>query len=168
MIQLVCRSTHQNLRNGRRKYNKRRFGRSGLLTNSRRNLIAEADILLKSEECVILLVDFQASLGFGVESMPRQVVVNNAVALARTGGCLQSSNCRINIGFACLQWSLASALAGGAPVRQGHRTKKYERVGGRYSQKRGFFRQSKTIDRGWIPHRGLRLLSGALRSERWI
>ncbi len=47
--------------------------------------MAEADILLKPEECVMLLVDFQAGLGFGVESMPRQVVVNNAVALARAG-----------------------------------------------------------------------------------
>ena len=37
--------------------------------------MAEADVLLKSEECVMLLVDFQAGLGFGVESMPRQLVV---------------------------------------------------------------------------------------------
>ena len=47
--------------------------------------MAEADVLLKAEECVMLLVDFQAGLGFGVESIPRQVVLNNAVALARTG-----------------------------------------------------------------------------------
>src|SRR5215469_12804747 len=47
--------------------------------------MAEANTLLKPEECVMLLVDFQAGLGFGVESMPRQLVVNNAVALARTG-----------------------------------------------------------------------------------
>jgi hypothetical protein len=40
--------------------------------------------LLKPEECVMLLVDFQAGLGFGVESMPRQVLIHNAVALART------------------------------------------------------------------------------------
>jgi nicotinamidase-related amidase len=46
--------------------------------------MAAEDILLKPEECVMLLVDFQAGLGFGVESMPRQVVVNNAVGLART------------------------------------------------------------------------------------
>jgi nicotinamidase-related amidase len=39
---------------------------------------------LKPEECVMLLVDFQAGLGFGVESLPVQVVLNNAVALART------------------------------------------------------------------------------------
>jgi nicotinamidase-related amidase len=32
----------------------------------------------------MLLVDFQAGLGFGVESIPRQRVVNNAVGLART------------------------------------------------------------------------------------
>ena len=43
-----------------------------------------ADTLLKPEECVMLLVDFQAGLGFGVESLPVQVVLNNAVALART------------------------------------------------------------------------------------
>ena len=43
-----------------------------------------ANILKKPEECVMLLVDFQAGLGFGVESIPRQVVINNAVALART------------------------------------------------------------------------------------
>jgi nicotinamidase-related amidase len=46
--------------------------------------MAESDVLLKPEECVMLLVDFQAGLAFGVESIPRQVVVNNAVALART------------------------------------------------------------------------------------
>jgi nicotinamidase-related amidase len=46
--------------------------------------MATTDMLLKPEECVMLLVDFQAGLGFGVESMSRQVVLNNAVALART------------------------------------------------------------------------------------
>jgi len=32
----------------------------------------------------VLLVDFQAGLGFGVESIGRQVILNNAVALAKT------------------------------------------------------------------------------------
>jgi nicotinamidase-related amidase len=32
----------------------------------------------------MLLVDLQAGLGFGTESMPRQVLLNNAVALAKT------------------------------------------------------------------------------------
>ena len=45
--------------------------------------------LKKPEECVMLLVDFQAALGFGVESIPRQVVINNAVALARTAVAFQ-------------------------------------------------------------------------------
>ena len=40
--------------------------------------------LLIPSEAVLLLVDFQAGLGFGVESTSRQVVLNNAVALART------------------------------------------------------------------------------------
>jgi nicotinamidase-related amidase len=39
---------------------------------------------LEPEECAMLLVDFQAGLGFGVESASRQVLLDNAVALART------------------------------------------------------------------------------------
>jgi hypothetical protein len=40
--------------------------------------------LLKPEDCALLMIDFQAGLGFGVESVGRQVLLNNAVALART------------------------------------------------------------------------------------
>jgi len=47
------------------------------------------DTLLKPEECAMLLVDFQAGLGFGVESLPVQVVLNNAVALARTAAAFE-------------------------------------------------------------------------------
>jgi nicotinamidase-related amidase len=46
--------------------------------------MAATDMLLKPEDCVMLLVDFQAGLGFSVESISRQVVLGNAVALART------------------------------------------------------------------------------------
>src|SRR5258707_8955316 len=46
--------------------------------------VAATDTLLKPEECALLLVDFQAGLGFGVESASRQVLLNNPVALART------------------------------------------------------------------------------------
>src|SRR5262249_30000606 len=53
-------------------------------TNSRKSRMTAANILKKPEEWVMLLVDFQAGLGFGVESIPRQVVINNAVALTRT------------------------------------------------------------------------------------
>src|SRR5215475_15290547 len=40
--------------------------------------------LIQSGECVLLLVDLQAGLAFGVSSEDRQALVNNAVALART------------------------------------------------------------------------------------
>jgi len=40
--------------------------------------------LMTPDDCVMLLVDFQAGLAFGVESIGRQVLLNNAVALART------------------------------------------------------------------------------------
>lgn len=43
-----------------------------------------AEILLKPEDCAVVLVDFQAGLAFGVESGARQVLVENAVALAKT------------------------------------------------------------------------------------
>jgi nicotinamidase-related amidase len=42
------------------------------------------DVLLNPMDCVLLMVDFQAGLGFGVESTSRQAVLNNAIALART------------------------------------------------------------------------------------
>ncbi len=51
--------------------------------------MAATDTLLKPEECVMLLVDFQAGLGFGVESASRQVLLNNAVALARTAAAFK-------------------------------------------------------------------------------
>jgi nicotinamidase-related amidase len=42
--------------------------------------------LLKPDECALLLIDHQAGLAFGVESIDRQVLLNNTVALARTAG----------------------------------------------------------------------------------
>jgi len=48
-----------------------------------------SDVLLKPDECALLLVDFQAGLAFGVESTARQTLLNNAVALARTAIAFQ-------------------------------------------------------------------------------
>jgi len=44
------------------------------------------DVLMTPAQCAIVFVDQQAGLGFGVQSMDRQVLLNNAVALARTAG----------------------------------------------------------------------------------
>jgi nicotinamidase-related amidase len=46
--------------------------------------MAGIESLMVPEECALLLIDFQAGLAFGVESMPRQTIIDNAVALART------------------------------------------------------------------------------------
>jgi nicotinamidase-related amidase len=43
-----------------------------------------SETLIQPGECALLLVDLQAGLGFGTESISRQVLLNNAVALART------------------------------------------------------------------------------------
>jgi nicotinamidase-related amidase len=40
--------------------------------------------LMRPEDCALLLVDLQAGLAFGVGSEDRQILLNNAVALART------------------------------------------------------------------------------------
>jgi nicotinamidase-related amidase len=42
-----------------------------------------SEALIQPGECLLLLVDMQAGLGFGTESISRQVLLNNAVALAR-------------------------------------------------------------------------------------
>jgi hypothetical protein len=48
------------------------------------SVMNETQRLLQPAECGMVLVDFQAGLAFGVESTSRQVLVNNALALART------------------------------------------------------------------------------------
>jgi nicotinamidase-related amidase len=45
--------------------------------------------LLQPNDCVLLLVDHQAGLAFGVGSSDRQVLLNNTVALARTASLFQ-------------------------------------------------------------------------------
>jgi len=40
--------------------------------------------LIRPDECALLLIDQQAGLAFGVGSMDRQVLLNNAIALAKT------------------------------------------------------------------------------------
>src|SRR6202167_3205335 len=40
--------------------------------------------LIQPAQCALLLVDHQAGLAFGVGSSDRQVLLNNAVALAKT------------------------------------------------------------------------------------
>jgi nicotinamidase-related amidase len=88
-----------------------------------------ANILLEPEQCVMLFVDFQAGLGFGVESMPRQALIHNAVALARTAVGLQSSRHRVHVRNSRVQWSSTSGPAGGSSLRKSHRAQKHERLG---------------------------------------
>ncbi|WP_283813629.1 hydrolase [Bradyrhizobium liaoningense] len=43
-----------------------------------------SDILIEPKDCALVLVDQQAGLAFGVESMDRQMLLNNVIALVRT------------------------------------------------------------------------------------
>ncbi|MDO1583002.1 hydrolase [Rhizobium oryzicola] len=45
--------------------------------------------LITPADCALLLIDQQAGLAFGVESIPRQTLLNNVVALARTAKLFQ-------------------------------------------------------------------------------
>jgi hypothetical protein len=81
--------------------------------------VAAKNRLLKPEDCTMLLVDLQAGLGFGVESASRQVLLNNAVALARTAAAfsvpvvVSTSASRVYSGplFPALQDALPSVRA---------------------------------------------------------
>ena len=42
--------------------------------------------LITPEDCMVVFADQQAGLAFGVQSMDRQILLNNSVALARTAG----------------------------------------------------------------------------------
>ena len=92
--------------------------------------MAAADILKKPEECVMLLVDFQAGLGFGVESIPRQVVINNAVALARTAVAFKVPVIASTSASRVYSGPLLPALQEALPSVKAIRAQKYERLGG--------------------------------------
>lgn len=51
--------------------------------------MSPSKVLLQPSECVLLLADLQAGLGFGMESSSRQVLLNNAVALAKAAVAFQ-------------------------------------------------------------------------------
>jgi hypothetical protein len=40
------------------------------------------ETLLQPADCLFLFVDYQAGLAFGVESIARQAILNNAISLA--------------------------------------------------------------------------------------
>ena len=42
------------------------------------------ETLVQPADCLFLFVDYQAGLAFGVESIARQGILNNAISLART------------------------------------------------------------------------------------
>ncbi len=51
--------------------------------------MTDGDPLLKPDDCVLLLIDQQAGLAFGVESLPRQTLLNNVIGLVRTAGAFK-------------------------------------------------------------------------------
>jgi len=51
--------------------------------------MSRIESLFEPKDCALLLVDLQAGLAFGVESMARQTLLQNAVALAQTAAVFE-------------------------------------------------------------------------------
>jgi len=78
--------------------------------------------LLRPEDCALLLVDLQAGLAFGVGSEDRQVLLNNAVALARTarvfGIPVVASTSATKVYSGPMMPAVQTALPGVAPIER--------------------------------------------------
>jgi nicotinamidase-related amidase len=78
--------------------------------------------LLEPQDSVLLIVDFQAGLAFGVESLPRQTLLNNAVALAQTavtfGLPIIASTSASKVYSGPLIPALQAAMPGVAPIER--------------------------------------------------
>jgi len=61
-----------------------------------------SEILLQPEQCVLLLVDFQAGLAFGVESVPRQILLNKRHCDGPHGSRFRCSGGCFHVRLACL------------------------------------------------------------------
>ena len=87
------------------------------------------DTLLKPEECAMLLVDFQAGLGFRrrVAASPGRAQQCSCIGAHRRR--FQDSGDRIDFCVACVQRAFSSRPAGSASFRKAARKKKYECLG---------------------------------------
>jgi hypothetical protein len=85
-------------------------------------------VLLKPEECAMLLVDFQAGLGLVLSPSH-----GNSWSIMlwdwTNRGCFQGSGHRVDIRIPSLQRSLASGVAGGSSGRKTYRAQRHETSG---------------------------------------
>jgi hypothetical protein len=91
--------------------------------------MSAANVLLKPEECAMLLVDFQAGSAL-VLSPPTATRGQQCCGIGTNRGCFQGSGHRVDIRIPSLQRSLASGVAGGSSGRKTYRAQKHERLGG--------------------------------------
>jgi nicotinamidase-related amidase len=89
------------------------------------------ETLLQPADCLFLFVDYQAGLAFGVESIARQAILNNAVSLARTAMVFNAPICGIDLRIQGLQWPATAVATGGNAVGAAYRTPEHERLGRR-------------------------------------
>jgi hypothetical protein len=137
-----------------------------LKDNQLRTPMYAVDVLMKPEECVMLLVDFQAGLGFGVESTSRQVVLNNAVALARTAVAFKVPVVASTSASRVYSGPLLPPLQEVLPS-----TKAIERRSMNAWEDdaaRNAVVAAKALDRCWISHRSLCLLFCPFCAEKWL
>ena len=90
------------------------------------------ETLLQPADCLFLFVDYQAGLAFGVESIARQAILNNAISLASTAMVFNApivastSASKVYSGpYYCRRYP------GGNAVGAAYRTPEHERLGRR-------------------------------------
>jgi nicotinamidase-related amidase len=119
--------------------------------------VTATDTLMTPDACAMLLVDFQAGLGFGVESASRQVLLNNAVALARTAAAFGVPVVVSTSASYVYSGPLLPAIQDVLPA--GDREKEYECLGGRQGEECNSRDRAKAPDRRRLPHRSVRVVS---------
>ena len=87
--------------------------------------------LLRPEDCALLLVDLQAGLAFGVGSEDRQVLLNNAVALARTAQVFGIPVVASTSATKVYSGPMMPAIQTALPGVDSDRTSQHERLGRR-------------------------------------
>jgi nicotinamidase-related amidase len=87
------------------------------------------DILIEPKDCALVLVDEETGLAFGVESIDRQMLLNNVIALARTATAFGMPIVAVHVRHQGLQQSPDARDS--RDFRSGHdRPPQHEHVGG--------------------------------------
>jgi len=123
------------------------------------------DILIEPKDCVLVLVDQQAGLAFGVGSIDRQMLLNNVIALARTATVFGVPIVASTSATKVYSGPLMPAIHAAIPEVVAIDRPQHEHVGGRRCARRDRGDQTAEADLFGAVDGSVRDFSGALRSR---